>query len=209
MGLKKAYDELEITNGPLELNENDIRNVGEISGRRFDFDIVDDSFAYQVGGDETISGTISRAIDDGVSHVTIPTGSYDESSITIPRGFRLSGTAPDQDSGVRIDGSSEDAILIFSSEEFNRSTVTHLSVRQNGDGDNFLIAGGENTLAFCGCGISADLRVQGDNNRIIGNNMNGSNVILENGADNNVVIGNTDVGTIEDNGTGNQVGFNS
>ena len=30
MGLKKAYEELEITNGPLELNGNDIRDVNSI-----------------------------------------------------------------------------------------------------------------------------------------------------------------------------------
>ena len=189
------------TAGQWDLNNNSLTGINTIDASSANVGDLDTGYGHQVRDGESIQDTIDRAEADGVSLVKVPSGIYEE-EITVGRGMRVTGTAPDQQNGVRIRGNSDTNATVTITDL--RSTITHLSVQNEGSGDAVNLNGSESVVAFCGFATSGDhLRVASDNNRIVGNQFFGRDLIFEDGADNNVYVGNTDIGTVDDSGSGN------
>ena len=90
MGLKKAYEELEITNGPLELNGNDIRDVNSIDASSVSTGELNNT--YIADPTDSAQTNINNANNAGQSKVYFPAGTYEaKSDISVPNEMTLTG----------------------------------------------------------------------------------------------------------------------
>ena len=171
------------------------------AGESVDVDALETSFKTTVGDDETIQDAVDRADNVGKGVVEVPPGEYEE-SVDVGRGIRLeaahSGTSTGN-GGVLIDarGLSESPPAVDVGEE----SIIH-GINLRGDEDDIVLSGNDAIVCNARC-RTADALLSGDFCRFYANRMDGDDIVIT--GDNNRVFGNTDIGTIDNQGSGNEV----
>ena len=171
---------------------------------------VDDlnNIVFAESGVKSINEALSEAGAGGV--VVVKSGSYDEEVTMGENEQTLIGYNAGTES-VRVNplGSGANALTVTG------SGCTIRNMRFDSEGDDVTIDAGQ--VSFFNNEFHGDpngnrlMVISGGStySRVIGNYANTSDITLESGSEENVVIGNTRVGTITDNGTGNEVANNS
>ena len=168
---------------------------------------LDTDYAYQVRNDESVQDAIDRAEGDGVTTVKIPAGSYDE-TITVPPTMNVIGqhaqaaTSPT----VRINPTdtvgSDEAVIDLE----GRCKIVGVYARgEDVEGFGFRVAGDDRAI-IRECAARDEWLLAEDRCRVYANEVNADITITGN---NNAVFGNDNVGTIIDNGSGNETGVNT
>jgi len=116
---------------------------------------------------------------------------------------------------VSLVGTNEDEAQIITEDDDNpivelegfHSAVKSLRIQNDGEGNAIEITG-ERCKVFS-CNIRPIVHISGEENRFISNYLDGGDINLTSESEGNVILGNTSVGTIDNQGTGNEIDNNT
>jgi len=150
--------------------------------------------------------SLQSAIDNAdQGEVIILDGQFNE-EITVSKPIVLKGASRNLSfSGIDADSDSDPALKITD----GRVRVVGTPVRNKGTAQDILWEGVSDGSLFDSISRGGESEIDGNssNVRVLGNVFDGNDLTVA--GDNNIVIGNTDTGTISDNGAGNEIANNS
>ena len=135
--------------------------------------------------------------------VFISAGEYDE-TVVIDKEISVFGATHSSNTEMRPDEDSNPVLRITG----DHVTLMNLRIRNYGSSSPLSVEG--EAAYITGCTFAdATLLIdsEAESNRVIGNNFATQNMDVN--GDGNIVLGNVFTGTISDNGSGNEIGFNS
>ena len=188
-----------IEDGELVPVDDDPVSVGSLTTEDLDTD-----FAYQVRDDESLQDAIDRAESDGIGTVKAPAGSYDAADL--PTALNLTGgggTSTFESPGASIDnrGGAEPAV-ISDGQNVIRSFEIRGDATVDANETAVRITSSRGRIEYCRI-RDGELLIESSQCTVIGCDLDGNDIRID--ADDCTIIGNTGVGTIHDEGTGNEV----
>ena len=142
---------------------------------------------------ESIQSAVDRADENDYSAVLVPQGNYNE-SVDLPRSISLYGLTYGQNSPtIDATGMDGEPPAIESAQE---GIISGFEIEADNIGIKLSF---ENTVRDCE--MRGDIVCDNSNGRVFSNRLRGNDIVIN--GDNWAVFGNTDVGAIDDQGTGN------
>lgn len=177
------------------------QEVGQLDATAVSTEVLDGDILFAAE-----YSSLNAAYEDASNGDTIYLGNqtYDE-ELTIRKQITLQGS---HRANSYIQGDNDNGPTVFM-DNVNYVTLKDVYIQNLGTGDAVhfdVSAGGLYSCRLRGTVILGNSN-RGDSNNIVGNWFEGNNVTIN--GDANAVIGNTDVGAITDNGTGNEVANNT
>ena len=165
---------------------------------------LDTDFAYQVRDDESLQDAIDRAESDGIGTVKAPAGSYDAADL--PTALNLTGgggTSTFESPGASIDnrGGAEPAV-ISDGQNVIRSFEIRGDATVDANETAVRITSSRGRIEYCRI-RDGELLIESSQCTVFACDLDGNDIRID--ADDCTIIGNTGVGTIHDEGSGNEV----